>query len=202
MLSAGGKTARPPATVFEACADALHAFSLDLVKLVHGYLVWPTATARARPKLLTFGSEGDEDSTIRGSLLGIACSLDKIWVSCSYSVQAFSVEGKFLHQADAFRGLQLLYGIAVDAHGEAFCADYHGKRIVVCRPDGSFARQISGTDTVELSTLSSLAIDSKQDILFTTANERVSVVKLDGSFVRAFGGEGNGEGSANRCNCG
>lgn len=38
--------------VFDVLSDSLRMFSLDLVKLISGYLVFPCATAGATPKLL------------------------------------------------------------------------------------------------------------------------------------------------------
>lgn len=80
--------------IFEPLADALLVFSLDLVKIVFGYLVCGPATADAKPKLLlTIESKGDAEKLFKGYCYGVACSPDnKIWVSSMDKVSVFSDE--------------------------------------------------------------------------------------------------------------
>lgn len=178
----------------EPLAEALHVFSLDLVKIVCGYLVWPTATAGATPKLLlTIGSQGFGDGLFPTgrSCYGIACSHvdNTIWVSSYRRVQVFDCEGKFLYQAAEGQWRDPM-GIAFAANDEAFIADNEARCIVVCRPDGSLARRMGseGKGEGQFNRPHDVALDRKRELLLVGDNygHRVQVLGLDGSFVRAW----------------
>ncbi len=183
-------------TAFDVLADALLVFSLDLVKIVFGYLVFPPATAGAKPKLLlTFGSEGDADGQFKIGCCGVACSPDnKIWVSSKDKVSVFSDDGKFLHLV---AGEWLFARGICFSDSEAFIADQCAHCIVVCGLDGSYVRRIGskGEGNGQFNEPHDVAVYRKNQLAFVsdTGNLRVSVLKLDGSFVRTFGLKGSGD---------
>lgn len=168
---------------------------LDLVKLVDSYLFFATASAGATPKLLLTMNHFDS------WVFGVACSPgNKIWAVCQKHVQVFSEDGKFLYNA-AKGQWRAANGIAFDADGHAYIADFVGHCIVVCRPDGSFAGQFGsfGHKDVEFDGPSYVAIDQERQMLFVTEGHKsVSMLTLDGTFVRAIGSQGKGESQFDR----
>lgn len=193
----------------DVLADALRTMSMDLIAIVCGYVGVPIAKRGTSPRLLLgFGSSGDGDGQFRNPCFGVACGPGgQIYVSSGSAVQAFSEDGKFLQHIGK-GDWKSATGIAF-AHGEAYIADRTARSIAVCR-DGSVVRRIGsehmhrGTEVKNHGGDSDrqflepgfLAIDSKQQLLFVTefAHDRVQVLKLDGTFVRGWGGSGSEEG--------
>lgn len=208
---AGSKSRK--AVVFELVADALHTFSLDLVKLICDFFPhFCLAGTALRPDpthSFSFGSEGSGPGQFERNIEGIAVSPDgKLWVGSHGRVQVFSTEGKYLFEAksDDGRGSwKEPRGIAFDTvSGEAFITDMHC--VVVCRLDGKFVRAWGwyGNGQGQFSWPHGIAVDSKQGLVCVVdnSNARVQVFKRDGSFVRTIGSQGSGPGQiANPKSC-
>lgn len=176
-------------------------FRLPLVRIVETYVAFRPPSAGTKPTLLlTIGSQQE----FKWACYGVAVSpLDNsIWVTSMKQVQAFNSEGKFLrHVAKGQFQFEDAEGIAFSANGDAYIAEPYAGCIVACRSDGSFLRRIDiprggGEKPPEPYYL---VIDSNKELLFVTerGNNRVAVLKLDGSFVRQFGSQGSGDGQFN-----
>lgn len=111
-------------------------------------------------------------------------------MTSSEKVQVFSAEGKFLRQIARGQWRDPC-GIAFATNGDAYIADFVAHRVVVCRPDGSVVRRIGseGKGDGQFKNPFYVAIDRRQVVLFVVdaMNNRVQVLTLDGTFVRAFG---------------
>lgn len=173
------------ALVAKLLAETLRQMSLDVVKIIHGYVRgYPTATVGAfAERLLTVGLRRE----LRNSnCYAVACDLnDRIWIANSTTVKVFCSEGKFLHNI-AFSGLAS--GIAFGPAGDAYVSDYHRHCIRVHRSDGNLVREFGygGSKPGQLFQPSFLALDSQEGLLFVTdnRNDRVQMFTLDGTFVR------------------
>jgi hypothetical protein len=171
-------------------SEALHMLSLDLVKMVYGYLVFPTATVGAKARLLfTIVSARDYCH-------GIAISPDNnVWVSSWDQVRVHDADGQFLFHA-ATKQFEYACGISFAANGDAYIADCHANCVVVCRADGSFVRRFGseGRHDGQFQSLGYVLVDRKRELLWLSDNHRVQVLQLDGSFVRTIGSKGSGDG--------
>lgn len=80
----------------DALADALFMFSLDLVNIVCRYLIFPSAIANAKAKLLCkFRGRGDERFQYFDRCNGVSVSFDNtIWVAVRDELQTFDENGK------------------------------------------------------------------------------------------------------------
>lgn len=176
--------------VAEVLADALHMMSLSLVKIVLGYLAFPPARANTKPTFL-FETGTKQEGRLAGGLHGVACSpLDEtIWVCCADRVSVFSADGKFLHAPKLPLGQAVSLAIADD--GCCFIADKDQSRIVVCRADGSFAREFH---TVQ----EPMYIAAHKNQLFVTECRGVRALSvLDGTVVKEIAGLGRTKGQVN-----
>lgn len=156
----------------------LRSFSLDLVKIVWSYLVFPTATPGIVTKLLLkVGSPGHEEGQFNSSIDGVAWSSDyKIWVSSGCKVQMFGDDGTYLQQV-AQGQLAMPRGIAFAANGHAYIADRLNQRIQVFQSDGLFVRQVNANS--ELGSPLNVAVDREKQRLFVTDGYGVNVLELD-----------------------
>lgn len=175
---------------FQILADALPSFALELVSIVRGYLMFPTATANAMPDLLM-------RVQLPGSSFGVACNNNgDVWVASRTEVQVLSPHGDLLFYPDGFSWASAR-SVAFAVNGDAFIVDQNYNCVVRCRSDGSFVRTIggkAGTGPGQFDGPQSVAIDAEQGRMFVSdhGNRRVQVLRLDGTFVRAFGSEGQG----------
>lgn len=176
-------------------ADTLRGMSLDLVRIIVGYIAsYPTATAHTPVALaLVLGEKGE----FGDSLWGIACGPDNcIWVSDGPNVLAFSAEGKFLRlisvSLPAYPQRDPV-GVALGPDGELYIAPFWGGCIRICLPGSSLASRLG---QVQFRGPKFLAVDHKHGLLYVTElhGARVQVLKLDGSFVRTIGGPGKANG--------
>lgn len=143
--------------------------------------------------LLTFGSRGDGDGQFANRCDGVRCGPNgTIWVTSFNKVQVFSAEGQFLFRA-ADRKLSCAVGVAFAANGQVFIADVNEKRIAVCRADGSFVGHI-GKGVV--GQCHYMAVDDTQGLLYVSEGygARVSVLTLEGKWVRRLGWTGRDDG--------
>lgn len=169
---------------------------------MHGYATFPTAFAGAQPRqLFTITNDAVQHIQLGFSFmpLNVGVSPDcKIWAVNRFNVLIFSNDGKFLSYPAAngppAATMPYLMGIAFAANGEAFVVDSADNRILVFSPAGNLVRTIISTSMSSGSfDLGHVAIDRKRELLFFTSRSehRVHVLKLDGSFVRAFGSKGS-----------
>ncbi|MCO5175658.1 MAG: 6-bladed beta-propeller [Thermomicrobiales bacterium] len=96
-------------------------------------------------------------------------------------------------------------GVAIDADGSIYVADTWNHRISVFSADGTplrtwgqFADLQDSTDAQQMTGMfygpRGIAIHDGLVYVTDTGNERVEVFETDGTFVRAFGGTGSGDG--------
>lgn len=169
--------------------------SLDLVKIVGGYIAHPTATASATSTLLlTFALKDIQlEEHEMTTVVAVDPNNNKIWATMTNQAQIFSADGEFLQYAAKGR-VEGLFGIAIAANGDACMADWEGNCIFVCQPNGKIARRIGGKHQFDRPSF--VAVDVKQDLVFVSDshNYRVQVLNLDGSIVRTLGSRGRGDG--------
>lgn len=178
--------------------EALTVFSLDLVGVVCSYACFPTATSTTRADrkiehLLTFGSAGTADGQFEDAAQAIAtCPVtNNIWIGSAKRVQIFDENGRFLRHAktDFQSQWQQPSDIAFAPNGDAYVADSHAHCITVCRPDGSFVRNIGQRGSGNGQFLYPRCIDihmefqsegaSKEGLLFVCdSSRRVQALKL------------------------
>lgn len=159
--------------------------------MVLGYFMWPTATAGKKPELLlTIGSKGSGPGQFANSCWSIACRGDEVIVCAPYRISVFDRDGKFLRPFTKERIWASARSIAMSAAGDVFVVDVHA--VAVFRQDGTFVREMLGRPHDPFC----VAVDSKQELLFTTNGFRhcVEVFTLEGRLVRKFGSEGSGDG--------
>ena len=129
-------------------------------------------------------------------------------------IQVFDAEGQFLAVWDESTGSTNLSlteqglgatGIAVGADGLVYVADTWSHRVVVLDPTGSVIRTFGQFGDSQDSTDASInpgmffgpraiAVTNEDIFVVDTGNERVQVFGRDGSFKRAFGGNGSAPG--------
>lgn len=176
--------------ISESLAEALPRFSLDLVKVVVNFLIFPTASKdAAKPVLLQLmGASGKDDGQFDYPIFGLGVSpSNTLWVAVEKRVQVFSADGVFLHHV-AKGSWEDACGLAFAANGDVYIADHQTHSITVCRSDGTFLRRFGkeGSGNEEFNGPIALAVDSKQGLVFVSDdnNNRVHVVTLEGKFVR------------------
>lgn len=175
------------AVLAELLSESLHMMSLDLVKMVDGYVGCPTATTGATPELLFVMNDTDSFS----GTSALACDRDnRIWVAHVQHVYIYSPEGEFIRRVCSSTNAA---SIAFGPSGEAYIADFHTGCVQVCRPDGNYLRHF-GPKTFFRPSL--LMVDCKQELLFVFEHpdRRLHVMNLDGKDVRVMDGLGAGKG--------
>lgn len=152
---------------------------------------------------------------------GLALSADgkTIYVvdSGNLRVQRYDINGKFVGAWDGSADPALAFatqfgqgpqGIATDANGLIYVADTWNHRIVVLDAQGTVVRELGQkgviTDTADAPDPNvetgrfygprGVAVDNGEIYVVDTGNERVQVFAQDGTFLRTFGGAGNGDG--------
>lgn len=186
MLRATAKSFK--LTFFDELSDALVTFSRDLVKLVHQYIAYNTATTDAKPRNIQIIT-----SSLQWKFAGVACSHNRIFLSGGNKVSVFSSNGEFLYLADGqnSRWFQA-EGVAVAQSGELYVVDTSAHSIVVCAADGSFVRRIGscGREPGQFTHPKFIAVRSRPPLMYVTQGSALlslQVLTLDGDFVRAFG---------------
>ena len=85
--------------------------------------------------------------------------------------------------------LQNPEGIAVDAEGLVYVADFSNNRIEVFREDGTFVRQFG---TGELCGPWSVTVNNKHVYVAESSNHRIAIFTLEGQLIRTIGSQGSG----------
>lgn len=179
----------------ELLATQLTAFSLDIVAIIATYTSFDNAIAGGQPELLArFGGFGEGDGQFKIGCYGVAgCPDGRLFVSSYGKVQAFSGEGKFLHNVGAGRFEGIVFGMAFDRAGLVFIADHSGHAIVVCQwDDGAFVRRFGkhGKKPGQLDAPTGVALDSGNRLYVSdSCNNRINVYERDGTFVKMLVGE-------------
>ena len=111
----------------------------------------------------------------------------------------FNSEGQFLYKvAEGHTPYVQCVAFANDESGDVYLGVLGEPAVLVCGSDGIVKRKFGSkpTDDGGFKGLKFMAVDSKQGLLFFTTSDhnRVQVVTLDGAFVRAWGGSGEGDG--------
>lgn len=133
--------------VAEVLADTLCTFSLDLIKIIRGYLVFSAASADGKLTasfLWTIGSKGEMDGQFSYVCEAVGCGSDNVWVISSKRLSLFNSEGKFLRHIAQGRW-QNPVSLSVAANGDAYIVDTRLSSVTVCRSDGTVLRTIGGT---------------------------------------------------------
>lgn len=152
---------------------------------------------------------------------GLALSPDgkTIYVvdSGNLRVQRYDIDGKFVGAWNGSADPALAFatqfgqgpqGIATDANGLIYVADTWNHRIVVLDAQGTVVRELGqkgvitdtadspdpNVDTGRFYGPRGVAVDNGEIYVVDTGNERVQVFAQDGTFLRTFGGAGNGNG--------
>lgn len=119
---------------------------------------------------------------------GVACSRQWIAVSCYASVLLFDREGNYKRSPGM---CSIAKGVAFAPSGELYVSEYLGGKIGVLAANLFDWRFIcsEGSREGELKYPHYLALDPKENLMFVTehGNQRVSVLTMDGKFVRSWG---------------
>lgn len=198
-------------------------FSADVYGLVTSYLVCGPAKALPQPnvllQLLPYGEV--EQGPFHHNCFPAMARDGKMWVAgwqdrvlvrlrfvfvCSSLVQVFSEDGAKLLTCTAppWARTTDIRHVAVDYDGTALLTDESHNKVLIYGPEGRLISQISGgrgSRDREFGRPIATSPDGN-GLLFVgdAANSRIMVIRRDGTFVRAVGSEGHGDGQFSRKN--
>jgi hypothetical protein len=168
--------------LFSILSKDLFFFSLDLVKIVHSYLVW--AVPEIQSQLVPLFSMRIPPFN---ECYGMGWSpKNEIWLGSRLLLQRYNMDGMELTRVAPGEWTDAC-GVAFDSKGTAYISDYGSNQIVLCNPEGVILKKI----TCASSKIWFLALDREERFLFVTTTEayplnayaRVVRLTLDGNFL-------------------
>jgi DNA-binding beta-propeller fold protein YncE len=163
-------------------ADCLYKFSLDLVHLIYGYLLYGLPRASVKPEVLHTMKFDDKS---HNHFYGVSCSPEnEIWICSKEQLQVFDSEGTFLRHI-VRGGWKDLSNIRFAPNGNVYMTDFLARCLVVCHPNGTVFKRVATFRPRDV------AFDEKHNLMFVTDfnNRRVQALTLDGDSVFHFGNQ-------------
>lgn len=166
---------RHPSPVFDCLANALIAFSFDLVKIVLGYYEHPCADTHTKAPLL-LGTLPPSRVHFHGYLRALACSPNNtLWLVDSKGVLLLHPNGTVL-RSTALGDIDASH-LAFANCGDAYITLPDTKRIAVCQEDGQIKRLMDCQEEPWF-------IANKDDRLFVVDKyNRLQVCSLDNESI-------------------